>query len=73
MQTITANKAEKYSKARSSSTNAKIFNILAITLGILFWIVVSLAQLGWIAPLAIAAEVARELFPPFVNYNSTVV
>ena len=53
LQTKDAISAGDYNSARSRSSTAKILNIIALTIGSLFWISVVLAQLGWIIPYAI--------------------
>ena len=53
LQTQDAINAGDYNSARSRSSTAKILNIIALAIGILFWIIVVLAQLGWIVPYAI--------------------
>ncbi len=53
IQTRNSIKKGDYEKARTSSSNAKIFNIIAFAVGIVFWIIVVLTQLTWIVPLAI--------------------
>ncbi len=59
IQTRNSIKKGDYEKARTSSSNAKIFNIITIAVGIFFWIIVALAQLTWIIPLAFLLSFAQ--------------
>ncbi len=59
IQTRNSIKKGDYEKARTSSSNAKIFNIVTIAVGIFFWIIVVLAQLTWVVPLAILLSFAN--------------
>ncbi|XP_064406221.1 proline-rich transmembrane protein 1-like [Halichondria panicea] len=49
----------EYEKARISSSNAKIFNIISIAVGIFLWVIVLIAQLAWIIPLAFLLSIVR--------------
>ncbi len=59
IQTRNSIKKGDYEKARTSSSNAKIFNIITIAVGIFFWIIVALAQLIWIVPLAVFLSIVQ--------------
>ncbi len=49
MQTRSANKSQDYEKARRNSSYTKIFNGIAIAIGIFLWIIVTLSQAVWIS------------------------
>ena len=62
LQTQDAINAGDYNSARSRSSTAKILNIIALVIGILFWIIVVLAQLGWIIPFAIFWSIVEDIY-----------
>ena len=59
MQTRNSFQRGEYEKARMSSSNAKIFNIISIAVGIFLWVIVLIAQLAWIIPLAFLLSIVR--------------
>lgn len=57
LQTRNAVKNQDYEKARQHSSYTKIFNGVSIAIGIFLWIIVLIAQLAWIVPLAIVLSI----------------